>query len=384
MMSSLRKVVVAMDSFKGSLSTEEAGHCVATSLQNTCPHCQVEVLPIGDGGEGTVLALTHALRGKIITTRAHDSLMRPCSAYYGELANHTAVIEVASTCGLAQLLPSERNPRFTSSYGCGEVILEALRNGNTHILLCLGGSSTNDAGMGLLTALGFRFLDKDGVSLPPYGESLPKIDHIVCHDVHPSLKQVHFQLLSDVINPLCGKHGAAHVYARQKGANSKDILFLDNGLNHFADIVLREFGKEVRFIAGSGAAGGIGAGCLGMLPCEITSGMDYVLRAIRFEEHLQHADLVITGEGKIDSQSFMGKVLQRILACCNKHHVPVIALGGQVSDDLTTLPQGLIGAYNIHPQGLSLEDAMNSEQTLKDLFTTTSHVIRELLSSGML
>lgn len=374
----LRKVVVAMDSFKGSISSEEAGRCVAEAIRKEYPTCHIDVLCIGDGGEGTALALTQALNGTIIHTRAHDALMRPCVGYYGRLDAKTAVIDLATTCGLAQLSSSERNPRQTSSYGCGEVILEAIQQGHQHVLLCLGGSATNDAGMGLLSALGFQFCNKAGLRLPPCGESLIALDHIKCDQITSTVLESHLHILSDVVNPFCGPHGAAHVYAAQKGATADDIIYLEQGLQNFAHVVKRDFGTDIRSIKGGGAAGGIAGGCLGLLSCEISSGMEYVLEALHFEERLQGADIVITGEGKIDQQSFMGKTLQHIVEYSHRNGVSVIAFGGQVVNELSPLPPGLIGAYNIHSPGLAIELAMSKEQTIVDLSTATSAVLKTL------
>lgn len=374
----LRKALVAMDSFKGSISSEQANQCVAKAIAITCPECHIELFPIGDGGEGTATILTHALHGNIIHTRAHDALMRPCDALYGVVGNDTAIIELANTCGMAQLKAEERNPRLTSSYGCGEVILEALQRGNRHILLCLGGSATNDAGMGLLAALGFQFQDNNYQALTPCGESLCRIEHIQYTGNQKLLQHTQIHILSDVTNPFCGKNGAAHIYAAQKGATPEDIVFLDRGMHHFATVIARDYGKDIRNIQGTGAAGGIAGGCMALLNAQIHSGMDYVLKALQFEEHLRNADLVITGEGKIDHQSFMGKVLERILHCSRQHRVPVVALGGQVLTDTFSYPEGLIGAYGIHPANMPLEQAMNTEQTIIDLTTTTSQVLKQL------
>ena len=374
----LRKVVVAMDSFKGSVSSETSGMCIAQSVKSLYPACQVEVLCVGDGGEGSGEILTKALSGEIIPTRAHDALMRPCSAFYGQLPKGRAIVEFANTCGLAQLAVHERNPRLTSSYGCGEVIKQAIDAGNKEIVLCLGGSATNDGGMGLLQALGFRFLDSKGRELPGCGDSLRDVSSIMEDDAVSMLAGVRFCILHDVMNPFYGADGAAYVYAPQKGATEEDVVLLDNGLQNFACVLEAYGGVDVQRIAGSGAAGGVAGGCISLLHADVESGIEYVLQSIDFHKHLSGCDLVITGEGRIDSQSFMGKVLQQIVYYSNREGVPVIAFAGQVSDDVCAHDYGLRGVYEIHPLGFPLELAMKKEHTLKHL----SECVVRVLDSG--
>lgn len=374
----LRKVIVAIDSFKGSISSEEAGKCVADSIREINPSCHIEVIAIGDGGEGSGRIITKAHNGTLITTRAHDALMRPCSAFYGQLADARAVVELADTCGLALLNLDERNPRTTSSFGCGEVIREAIKCGNKEILLCLGGSATNDGGMGVLHALGYRFLDHKGDELPPCGDSLILVRDIKDDHVIPSLREVRFLLLNDVVNCFYGKKGAAYVYAPQKGATMQEVVLLDEGLQNYARVLMSHSGVDVQRISGSGAAGGVAGGCISLLRADVVSGIEYVLDACGFDAHLQGCDLVITGEGRIDQQSFMGKVLQHIVHHSHTHDVPVLAFAGQVADDFHAQDYGLLGAYGIHPPDFPLSLAMQKEHTMTHLSQCVVHVLADL------
>ncbi len=327
----MKKIVIASDSFKGSLSSAEVAACGERAVHRLFPDCKVVQLPVADGGEGTVETLTAALGGQSVTAIVHDPLGRLITARYGWIAQEqTALIEMAAASGLPLLPLEERNPWLTSTYGTGELIRNALERGCHKFLIAIGGSATNDGGMGLLQALGFRFLDAEGKELPGCGGSLQQIQQIDSSGVLVDLAQCQFTVACDVTNPFYGPTGAAYVFAPQKGADAEMVEALDQGLRHFAQLIHTTQGIAIDQLAGAGAAGGLGGGLVAFLNARLTPGIEMVLDALRFDTQITGADLIITGEGKLDAQTCMGKTPLGILRRAQQQGIPVVALGGAV------------------------------------------------------
>jgi len=360
----MKKIVAASDSFKGSLSSLEVATCIETAVKKVFPECEVEKIPVADGGEGTVDALVSLLDGTFVEYEVHDPLMRPIKAVYGILdKNRTAVIEMASASGLTLISPEERNPMLTTTYGTGELIRDALVRGCSNILIGIGGSATNDAGTGVLQALGFRFYDKNGKELGQGGRILEQIHFFDTSDVLPELKNAEFAIACDVDNPFSGINGAAYVYAGQKGADSEMIEELDKGLKNFAAVIKKQLGKSIDAIPGAGAAGGLGGGFVAFMNAVLKPGIGTILDAIDFDQRIRCADLIITGEGKLDSQTIMGKVPVGVLEYAKKQNIPVIAIGGEVDITENFNEKGFLAVFSIQPGPVTLDQAMDKNYT---------------------
>lgn len=326
------KIVIAVDSFKESLTALQACAAIQRGFAHMIPHANYVSVPMADGGEGTTAALVAACGGKWVSVCVSDPLGRPINAKYGVLPNGTAVMEMAEAAGLHLLMSAERNPMKTSTYGVGEMIAHALQHGIRQIILGIGGSATNDGGAGMAQALGFRLLDKAGQDLALGGAALRNLATI---DVSGSLKALadcEIVVACDVVNPLCGEKGASAVFGKQKGATTEMIRELDMALTRFADVVATHTGNDFRDNAGSGAAGGLGFCLRTLLGAELRSGIDIVLEATELSRHIQYADLVITGEGCMDGQTAFGKVPLGVLTVAQKHGVPVIGISGSVAE----------------------------------------------------
>lgn len=325
------KIVIAPDSFKECLRATEVAHAIARGWQCVDNQAICELVPMADGGEGTTEALVAACNGQWREISVQDPLGRTIQAHYGWLPDEIAVIEMAQAAGLALLTPSERNPLITSTFGVGQMLADALQNGARKIILGIGGSATNDGGAGLAQALGIRLLDAQGRDLPHGGAALSQLAHI---DDAGSLHHLHeceIIVACDVVNPLCGETGAAAVFAPQKGATPAMVAELDAALTHFADQVAQHTGEDFRNHAGSGAAGGLGFGLRSLLGAQLQSGIDIVLHATQLSDKIAHADLVITGEGRMDAQTAFGKVPLGVLRVAQTHNIPVIGIAGSVS-----------------------------------------------------
>ena len=309
-------------------------------------------------------------------------MMHPLTTSYHITADgETAILEMAATSGLPLLSSNQRNPLYTSTYGTGEVVIDALNRGCRHFILGIGGSATNDAGTGMLAALGVRFLNNRGEEVKPCGKNLTRIEQIDESHADGRLKDCHFTIICDVNNPFYGADGAAFVYAPQKGASPQEVLQLDAGLRHYAHVLKLNKGIDIAGLPGAGAAGGMGGGLLPFLNAELKPGIETILELLHFDEALQEADLVITGEGWIDAQTTMGKALGGVLKLATKQSVPVIALGGGVENTPLLNEMGFAAVLSIQPAPVSLEQAMQTEFTLSNIERTVTQVVRLIQST---
>jgi len=373
------RVVVAPDSFKESLSASKAAFAIAEGIKKVDPKARIVCIPMADGGEGTVEALVTATSGKIVAVSSVDALNRPIESFYGVLDDgKTAVIEMAAASGLELLAVQEQNPLITSTFGTGLLLKAAMEAGFREIMIGIGGSATNDGGAGMAQALGFQLLDKNGCSIEKGGGSLANLFKIDRSEVHPLLSSVKITIACDVQNPLVGPTGATFIYGPQKGATPEMIGILEQGMTHYSNILEHEFGIDFSTIAGAGAAGGLGAGLMAFCNAQIRSGFELIAELTNLEQQIGRADLVFTGEGKIDSQTAYGKTINGIAKLCKKHSVPLIALAGMVSGDLSELyQQGLTSAFAIANRPMSLEE---SKSQTSDLLLFTSEQILRLIS----
>ncbi len=372
------KILIATDSFKDALPAIGVCEAIARGIKNVAPDMETILFPLGDGGEGTAEVLTFHTHGQMIDLQVHDPLFRPIKASYGISADgKIAFIEMAQAAGLQLLKPAERNPLQTSTFGVGEMIAHAIQNGARKVLLCIGGSATNDAGIGMAGALGYQFLDNTGAVLIKedlIGEHLQKIERFV-----PPHSQVAIDtaVLCDVDNPLFGEKGAAWVYARQKGADEAAVTQLDKGLQHVARILQNHFGKDFSALPGAGAAGGLGAGAMAFLNANLHPGIDTVLDITDFEKKCSGVDWIITGEGKIDAQTLHGKLIKGLVK--RAKGIPVIALCGALLATSAELEQlGLQAAFSILNRPMNLEEALQNTTNL--LEQTAQQVCKLLLN----
>ena len=384
------KIVVACDSFKGSMSSLDVALAAREGIDDILPGCRTEIMAVADGGEGTVGALITSCNGEKVELAVSDPLMRPVRACYGIINpadnltagkqgnRKTAVIEVAEASGLPLLTEKERNPWLASSYGTGELIMDALSRGCTDILVGLGGSATSDGGTGLLCALGYRFLDTDGNALPGNGASLSRIISIDASTVPEIVRKAHFQVACDVDAVFSGTNGAAVIFGPQKGADQIMVQTLDDGLASFAALILKETGIDVNAIPGSGAAGGLGGAFKAFLNAELMPGIEMVLETIDFDTRIADADLVITGEGRMDSQTVKGKTPFGILQHATRQGVPVIAICGKCSARELLVNAGFRSIDEISPAGLTLEQMMEPSTAKANVRNTVRRLCREI------
>ncbi|ELP88132.1 glycerate kinase, putative [Entamoeba invadens IP1] len=358
------KVVVACDSFKGSISSTELNECISKALHTTSKNCSVYTMPIGDGGEGTLESLMTLFNSEIIKCEAHDPLMNIITAEYA-ICGDFCIIEMAKISGLVLVPDTLRNPLKTTTYGLGELISDALKRNIRKFVIGIGGSATNDGGCGMLRALGAKYYDENGKELIGGGEILAKIRSIDLAHFNKGLKDSTFTIACDVNNPMCGPNGASFVYGFQKGATMESAKILDNGMLNYGTLLQRLVQKPILEYPGSGAAGGIGGAFLALFNSELKSGIDLVLDLTNFEEIIRDANLVITGEGKIDEQSFMGKVLGGILKRTKLKRCKVVALCGCNDLPLNYPVDSKLSIFSIQNGPIDLHSAMK-EETVKE------------------
>ena len=375
----MRKIVIAIDSFKGTLTSRQAGEAAAHGVADAMPAVELSVVPVADGGEGTVQAVITGLGGEMVECNVQGPLGETVKSSYG-LCGDMAVIEIAAASGLTLIKAEQRNPWLTSSYGTGELIRDALLRGCRNILIGLGGSATNDAGFGMLSALGYRFLDANGCELTASGGACARVASIDDSAVLPQLKEARFTVACDVNNPLTGPYGASHVFGPQKGADAAMIAKLDGALSYFANVTASYLGHDFSNEKGAGAAGGLGFAIKAYLRGSLTSGVDMVLDALRFNEIIRDADLIITGEGRRDGQTCMGKTPGGVLRRGIARNIPVIAVGGSVDETAIEelMNAGFSAVFPIVAGPLTLQEAMKPEVASRNLQRTVAQLLRAI------
>ena len=359
------KILIAPDKFKGSLSAFEVADSIEKGILKVFPKAVIVKVPMADGGEGTVESLVDATGGKIIKTNVKDPLFRDIESFYGILGDgETAVIEMAAASGLYLLKDYERNPMITTTYGTGQLIKDALDKGCRNFIIAVGGSATNDGGAGMATALGVKFYDKDGREIGLGGGALSKIYSIDTSNLDYRLKECRFIVACDVANPLIGENGASRVYGLQKGATKEMVKVLDKNLEHYGKLLEKYFNKKIIDVPGSGAAGGLGAGLMAFLNAQLKSGIEIIIETLKLEEKIKEADIVISGEGKIDFQTAFGKTISGIAKLCKKHNKPLIVIAGTVEDIEKLYEIGVSSVFSTMEKPMFLEDAIKNAPTL--------------------
>ena len=373
------RIVVAPDKFKGSLSSRSAAEAIGLGLARALPNAKLDLVPVADGGDGTAETIVHSLGGQMVAREVQGPDRKPVQARYGLVSGaKVAVIELAQASGLALVPAGSNDPLTASTYGTGQLISAAIDAGAERIILAIGGSATNDAGAGALSALGAAFLDEQGNPLAPGGAALAKLATIDTAALDHKLGSISFEIASDVRNPLCGPSGASAVYGPQKGASPKDVRTLDAALARFADVARAKVGIDVRDVPGAGAAGGVGAGFLALAHAALRPGAQLVLEVLDFEQHLAGANLVITGEGRLDKQTLAGKAPYAVAQAAAAHNIPVVALAGSVECSAEELEQASIAfALPIVTGPMTVEEAM---QRGAELLATTAHTLGRALS----
>lgn len=374
------KVVIAIDSLKGSLSSMEAGYAIKDGILNAKPDAQVVIKPLADGGEGTTDALIEGLGGERIDLTATGPMGTPVSCYYGYLKDtNTVVMEMASAAGITLVPDKQKDPRKATTYGVGEMILHAIHQGCHNFIIGIGGSATNDGGIGMLKALGFEFLDADGNDVGEGGQALAKVSTIRTANAHPELSNCNFKIACDVNNPLCGENGATYIYGPQKGVTDELKEILDQGMASFAACTKQHLGTDYALTPGAGAAGGLGFAFLSYLNATLTPGISLILDAVHLEEELKNADVVITGEGRLDHQTAMGKAPIGVAKLAKKYDAKVLAFAGAVTKDATACNTAGIDAFFPIVRGVTtLEDAMNPQNARANMTATVEQVFRLL------
>lgn len=376
----MKNILVAPDSFKGSLSAYKVGEAMARGVNAVLPTAKVEILPMADGGEGTVEALLYANKGKVEEVKVSGPLMEQAFAKYGVFnydGKPHAVIECAESTGLTLVPIEKRNPMTANSYGFGEQIRNAITKGYRHLIVTLGGSATNDGGIGMLQALGFKFYDQNGRLISQEeGNPLLLVNDFSTEGALPVLADCTITIASDVMNPFYGLQGAAFVFAAQKGASKAEIIELDGHLKRFADLVKQKLGINIQEISGAGAAGGLGGAFAGFLGADMKSGIELVLHYTNAPEKMKHADLVFTGEGSLDSQSIYGKVPVGVAKLAKRHGKKVVGIAGRIDTDTVLLNEHLDAVFSIQTQCWSLEEAMQPEVTERQIEVTVEQICR--------
>ena len=378
----MQNIVIAIDSFKGSLSSIQAGNIVFNATKKIFPQSNIKIFPLADGGEGTVDALTEGLHGKIISSYVTGPLGDKIQSRYGYLAqDNIAIIEMADTAGLTLVPENKRNPLFTTTYGLGELILDAIHNGCRKFIIGIGGSATNDCGLGMLSALGIKFFNKNHQPVGIFGKDLQDIAFIDTSALNPLIKDCSFSIACDVTNPLYGENGCSHIYAPQKGATPDIVNQMDNNIKNFADLIKKQLGLTGANLAGAGAAGGLGFAFHTFLKAQLIPGIELILNTLHIQEFLKNADLLITGEGKIDLQTSMGKAPIGIakLAKQLNPQIKVIAICGCATNNASSVnSQGIDAYFPIIQAPISLQKAMQTDIASNNLNQTITQILNLL------
>lgn len=374
------KVVIAIDSLKGSLSSMEAGMAIKDGILAAKPDAEVIVKPLADGGEGTTDALIEGMNGERIDLTVTGPMHTPVDAYYGYLKDtNTAVMEMASAAGITLVPDSEKNPLLATSYGVGEMINDAIQRGCRNFIIGIGGSVTNDGGIGMLKALGVRFLDENGEDAGEGGQALAKVARIDVSGMNPLLKECHIQVACDVNNPLCGENGSTYVYGPQKGVTEDMKKTLDEAMAHFARVTSETLENDYMNTPGAGAAGGLGYAFLAYTGAALTPGIELILDAVGLEEELSGADVVVTGEGRLDFQTAMGKAPVGVARLAKKYNAKVIAFAGSVTKEATACNKEGIDAFFPTLRGVcTLAEAMDPVAARNNMTATVEQVFRLL------
>ena len=362
------KIVIASDKYKGSLSATEVCRVIGKTIKEIGPDIEVILSPMADGGDGTVETLVESLDGKFVELEVKGPLGEPVMARFGMIGSGTAVIEMASASGLVLVPAGRRNPMETTTYGTGELILKAIDMGSKKIIVGIGGSATNDGGMGMAQALGYRLLDSSGDPLGFGGKELVRLSSIDDAGINSKLLSTTIEVASDVDNPLYGKKGAAYVYGPQKGAGPEMVKDLDGGLKNYAQIVARDLKKDIAGLPGAGAAGGLGAGLAAFAEGILKPGTDIVIETTGLEDKIKDADLIITGEGAMDDQTFYGKSAYGVAKLALKYSIPVITINGSVLSDRNNIDEKnsslFSGNFSIINRPMTLEEAIRDAEEL--------------------
>lgn len=358
------RIVIASDSYKGCLTSLEVANAIREGILEAFPECETTCVAVADGGEGTVEAIVENMRGKYVDVKVSGPLGNPVTARYGIVRN-TAVMEMAQASGLALVPREQLNPMKASTVGTGQMIMHAIDNGCREFLIGIGGSATNDGGIGMLSALGYRFLDSKGMELSPIGGNMIHICDIDASDVSSLIKECKFTVACDVDTPFYGKSGAAYVFAPQKGATPEQVELLDKGLENLSNVIKRVTGKDISEMPGSGAAGGLGGAFSAFLNANLRPGIEMVLDSIDFDNIVKDADIVITGEGQIDSQTLRGKAPSGIYKYARRHNAKVFAFGGNVTPEAYDI--GFEKVVRVSPESLPLSEAIKPEVARENL-----------------
>ncbi len=373
----MQNFILVPDSFKGTLSAIEVCNIMKSSIKNLYKDANIISVPVADGGEGTVDAFLYALGGEKKSVWVSDAFNeQKILAHYAMLKDDIAVIEMATCAGLP-LVKNRLEPDKTTTFGVGELIIDAVNSGAKKIILGLGGSATNDGGCGMAAALGVKFKDEQDQKFIPTGGTLSKIYKFDMNNIYPKIKDIEFISMCDVDNPLCGRLGASAVFAPQKGADEDMVKLLDEGLAHLAKIIKRDLHIEVKDIKGAGAAGGLGAGSIAFLQSKLTKGIDVVLDTINFDELVSKADIVFTGEGKFDSQSLHGKVVMGVANRSQKYKTPVIVVTGAIGENIQeAYNKGITAIFSINKE--PMEFSKSALKSKENMILTMENILRLL------
>ena len=374
------KVVVAIDSFKGSLTSIEAGMAAKEGILKAHPDANVVVKPLADGGEGTTDALIAGLGGERIDLTVTGPLGTPVNAHYGYLAEkNTAILEMAAAAGIILVRESEKNPLTATTYGVGEMIADAMERGIRNFIIGIGGSATNDGGIGMLKALGYQFSDENGQDVGEGGQALERVSSIIIEKANPILKECNFHIACDVTNPLCGKNGATYIYGPQKGVTPEIAEELDQAMNHYASVTSKFLHNDYASAEGAGAAGGLGFAFLSYLNATLTPGIDLILNAVELEKELEDTDITVTGEGRLDHQTAMGKAPVGVARLAKKYGPKVVAFAGSVPPEATACNAAGIDAFFPIVRGITtLAEAMDPQNAKSNMAAAVEQVFHLL------